>query len=184
LLRNITFDGSPVIPPGSEIGVTYYYEDSMSFTPINPGEQFGRAGGGRAGFPEDGTAYIDLAFGDSLSGSRGGSIRFGLYSFDLAEFSILYNYPWTVQFIGYRPDGSSVTTEFTTDGIIDGNGPLPDFQTFYFDDRFSDLVKFELPNHRVAMDNLVFFDVVPEPSSFALLLAGGVMVYALRRRRR
>ena len=40
--RSVTFDHSP-IPPGSDIGVTYYFEKSMTFTPINPGQQFGRA---------------------------------------------------------------------------------------------------------------------------------------------
>jgi len=185
--RTITFDGPPVIQPGWIVGVTYYYEDSMSFAPINDGDQFGRSGGDVPFFPENGTAYIQQALGDSLTGYRAQlptPSQFGLYSVDLAEFSTLYNYPWTVEFIGYRPDGSTVTIDFTTDGIIDGTGPLPDFQTFYFDDRFSDLVRFEVPDHRFAMDNLVFFDVVPEPSSFALLLAGGALVWTLRRRRR
>ena len=92
--------------------------------------------------------------------------RFGLFSVDLAEFSTLYQFPATVQFIGYRPDGSTVTTNFVTDGIIDGTDPLADFQTFYFDECFADLVRFEVPTYRYALDNLVVYPV-SEPSSVA-----------------
>ena len=178
-LRTITFDGPPTIPPGTGIGVTYYYKNSMTFIPVDIGDQFGRMGGGRTAFPENGTAYLILAAFDSLSGSRGGVSRFGLYSVDLSEFSTLYGFPRTIQFIGYRPGGSTVVAEFTTDGIIDGTGPLPDFQTFYFDQRFSDLVRFEVPTHTYALDNLVFFDVVPEPGT-GTLLALGTALFALR----
>ena len=46
--RTITFDGSPVVPPGWNIGVTYYYEDSMTFRPLPlyGDDQFTRGGGG------------------------------------------------------------------------------------------------------------------------------------------
>ncbi len=175
-LRPIRFNGPPVIPVGTDIGVTYYYEDSMTFRPISAGDQFGRMGGGRTAFPENGTAFLILGAFDSLSGSRGGISRFGLYSVDLSEFSTLYGFPKTVQFVGYRLDGSIVTTGFTTDGIIDGTGPLADFETFYFDQSFSDLVRFEVPSYGFAMDNLVFFDVIPEPASGALLLLGAGLV--------
>lgn len=183
--RTITFDGYPLVPPGQDIGYTYYWEDGMIFTPISPGEQFGRAGGGREGFPHDGTAYVLQGAFDTFSGHRDGGTRFGLFSADLAEFSILYDVPKTVQFIGYRPDGSTVTTEFTTDGIIDGTGPLADFETFYFDEQFADLVRFEVPSHGYALDNLVYFNVIPEPSAPALvLLAVGIRWMCKRRRSR
>jgi hypothetical protein len=106
--------------------------------------------------------------------------RFGMVSVDLAEFSTLYPTPRTVRFVGYRPDGSTVTTDFTTDGIIDGSGPLPDFQTFYFDSRFSDLVRLEVPTPDWALDNMAFSYVVPEPGTTALvLLAGAVAAFRL-----
>lgn len=174
-LRTITFEGPPGIPPGTDIALTYYYENSMTFTPMNPGEQFRRMGGGRNDFPENGSAYLILAAFDSLSGSRGGKSRFGISSVDLAEFSTLYSFPRTVQFIGYRFDGTIVSTDFTTDGFIDGTGPAADFQTFYFDNRFSDLVSFAVPTHIYALDNLVFFDVIPEPSANDLLLLGAAL---------
>ncbi len=185
-LRTIRFNGPPAISPGTDIAVTYYYEDSMTFTPIFPGDQFRRMGGGRTDFPENGTVFLILAAFDSLSGSRGVVSRFGLFSVDLSEFSTLYNAPKTVQFIGYRSDGTVVTADFTTDGTIDGTGALPDFQTFYFDNRFSDLVRFEVPSHTYALDNLVFFDVVPEPGTGALFVLGGLLVglEVLKRARR
>ena len=155
----------------------------MTFTPMNSGDQFGRMGGGRAGFPENGSAFLILAAFDSLSGSRGSVSRFGLYSVDLAEFSTLYAFPAVVQFVGYRSDGGIVTTEFTTDGIMDGTGPFPDFQTFYFGAEFSNLVRVDAPSHTYALDNLVFFDVIPEPGTWALLIAGGALLCVLRRRK-
>jgi len=87
-----------------------------------------------------------------------------------------------VQFIGYQTDETTVTTEFTTDGIIDGTGPLADFQTFYFDERFSDLVKFEVSNYGYALDNLTV--AVPEPSLANLLLVGACALYVFRRAKR
>lgn len=173
--RTITFD-VPTLPPGTGIATSYYYEDSMTFIPIDPSEQFSRAGGGREAFPENGTTYILQALTYSLSGSRGGVSRFGLFSVDLSEFSTLYQLPRTVQFIGYRSDGTVVTADFTTDGTIDGTGSLPDFQTFYFDNRFSDLLRFEVPTHTYALDNLVFFDVVPEPGTGALFVLGTALL--------
>jgi len=156
----------------------------MTFTPMIPGDQFRRMGGGRASFPENGSAFLILAAIDSLSGSRGQVSRFGLYSVDLSEFSTLYAFPAVVEFIGYRPDGGIVTTEFTTDGIIDGTGLLPDFQTFYFGEEFSNLVRFDAPSYGYALDNLVFFDVIPEPGTWALLLIGGALLCVRRRRNR
>jgi hypothetical protein len=106
---------------------------------------------------------------------------FDLLSVDLAEYSIIAPNAVTVPFIGYRPDGSTITVSFTTDGIIDGTGPMADFQTFQFGAEFSGLTRVGIPAYGWSLDNL--FVSVPEPSSFALLLAGGVMFCALRRRR-
>lgn len=47
-LRTITFDAPPLVALGSGVLVHYYYEDSVTFTPIGVGDQFSRAGGRRA----------------------------------------------------------------------------------------------------------------------------------------
>ena len=170
----VTFDGLPYVAPGSDIGVTYYYEAGVEFKPVVPNGLFGRAGGGRAGFPDNGTAYILNGFGDSLAATLQSGGRFGLVAVDLSEFSTFYPVPRIVEFVGYRPDGTTVTTEFTTDGIIDGTGPLADFQSFYFDSRFADLLRIEVPTYRYALDNMVF-STIPEPSSYALMVLGATL---------
>lgn len=181
-----TFDGPPHIAPSDEFAINYYYEQGMVFTPIGAG-QFGRSGGEPAitAFPRNGTAYLYAQLGYSLSVNSLNGARFGLVSVDLAEFSTLYQTPLSVQFIGYKHDGSTVTTQFITDGIIDGAGPLDDFETFYFDARFADVTRVEVPTYRWSLDNMVFSNVIPEPSSLVLAIVGtSILVLRSFRRRR
>ena len=122
---------------------------------------------GATNFAYNGTAYLFGALGDSLAFRRQSGAAFGLVSVDLAEFSILYQTPLTVQFIGFAPGGSTVTNVFVTDGIIDGgNGPLEDFQTFYFDSQFANVTRVNVPGYGWSMDNLTF--IIPEPSVWQL----------------
>lgn len=180
----VTFDGPPAIGPTDAIVITNYTEQDVGFTGIGPNGRFGRSGGAEVNeaFPRDGSAYIVAAFGDSLALSSLSGQRFGLVSVDLAEFSTFYNFPRTVQFVGYKPDGSIVMTELTTDGVIDGSGPLADFQTFTFDSRFADLIRVEVPTDTWSLDNMVFSQI-PEPASAALLLLGGLLFLAFRIRK-
>jgi hypothetical protein len=80
----ITFDGPPIIPPGSDIGVTNYYEAGMLFRPIGdqPGVQFGRVGSGDPRDPDNGTAYLRAAIGDSLQFSFTNGAAFDLVGVD------------------------------------------------------------------------------------------------------
>lgn len=116
----------------------------MTFTPIWAGSKFGRTGGEVAGGAYSGSAFVTGAFTYSLA-VTGSPPRFGLVSVDLAEYSLVVSDPVAVRFVGYRFDGSIVTTDFTTDGVIDGTGPLADFQAFYFDSRFADVLRVEVP---------------------------------------
>jgi hypothetical protein len=184
LQYRVTFEGPRPIARGDAVSIAQDLEQGMWFraigpVPASPPYHLSRAGGGLEGFSENGTAYLRALFGDSLAVSTWSGQRFALVSVDLAEFSILYQTPLTVTFIGYRPDGSTVMTEFVTDGIIDGSGPLADFQTFNFDSRFADLVRVEIPTYGWSLDNMMFSQV-PEPAAVALLVVGGLLFWALR----
>lgn len=106
--------------------------------------------------------------------------EFSLVSVDLAEWSTGYPEPVSVRFLGYKSDGSTVTAHLVTDGIIDGTGPLADFETLYFDSRFTGLTRVEIPTTTWHLDNLVI--TVPEPSVGSLVLLGlGVLAFKRRK---
>lgn len=136
-------------------------------------------GGGNSFSPENSTAYLQAGLGSSLMFSLLDGRTFDLISVDIAEYSTLFPNPLTVHFIGYRSDGSIVTTDLTTDGVIDGTGPLADFQTFYFDSRFSNLSRVEIPTTGWSLDNLIITPV-PEPGSAVLIVLGGSLLGILR----
>jgi len=134
-----------------------------------------------SGAPDDGTAYLAAAFTQSLKFSLTNGSTFDLVSVDLGEYSTAFAQPITVHFVGYRSDGSTVTTDLVTDGIIDGTGPLADFQTFTFGPEFTGLTRVEIPTWAWSLDNL--YVSAPEPGSGPLFLAGGGLAWALKRRR-
>ncbi len=130
-------------------------ESGILFSGIN-GNGFTRNGGGVSFYPADGGAYLQaLAVPpEGLVFRASNDSLFGLVSVDLAEYSTVFPLPLTVQFIGYYMDGSTVTTSFTTDGIIDGTGPLQDFQTFLFPNKeWSGLKRVEIPTSGWSLDN-------------------------------
>ena len=178
----ITFDGQP---PGTGAFVQQYYEANMWFRPlgiVGPGNGFVRQGGAFFLAPENGTAYLQAALGNSLVFSFLDNSVFDLVSVDLAEYSTTVPNAVTVPFIGYRSDGSVVNASFTTDGIIDGTGPIADFQTFHFGPEFSGLTRVEIPTFGWSLDNLV---VVPEPGTWSLIILGaGVASILFRNGRR
>jgi hypothetical protein len=184
----VTFDGPPYIAPGTGKVVTSYSEQGTYFQPIGGAgtdNKFGRAGGGVAYLPENYSAYLLMGAFSSMEVHAVAGAAFGVVSVDLAEFSTLYDYPSTIPFVGFRSDGTIARTSFTTDGIIDGTGPLADFETFYFDARFNDLVRLEVPTYGWALDNMVF-SAVPEPTTLGLLCMGALAFIgaAMRRVRR
>jgi hypothetical protein len=182
----VGFEGPPVQSPGSAAFVQQYFEAGLWFRPlgvVEPGNGFIRNGGGIAQTPENGTSYIQTSMGDSLLFSFTDNSLFDLTSVDLAEYSKVVPDAVTVQFTGYYLDGSTVTTSFTTDGIIDGTGPLADFQTFNFGSGWTGLTRVEVPGYGWSLDNLVVGVAVPEPASGALLLAGGLAIWLARRKR-
>lgn len=106
---------------------------------------------------------------------------FDLISVDLAEYSTVVPDAVTVQFVCYFANGSIYTETRTTDGIMDGTGPLVDFQTFYFRG-LTGLTRVEVSTGVWSLDNVVVGGV-PEPTGAALLLLGGGLLWLARRRR-
>jgi hypothetical protein len=147
------------------------------------------------------TGYVAMIQGDRAritraSGDSGGASGpndeppvptepFTALAIDLSEYSAFTDIPTTVTITGVRPDGSTVTASFTTDGVFDGPGGSPDFETFEFPNAFAGVVAldFESPiegRDAYAFDN-VRVEAVPEPVAPALV---GFVALALGRRRR
>ena len=178
---HITFDGPPIQPPGTAALVQRYDEGGISFTPIGL-VGFVRVGENPVSFrPDNGSAYLQALLGSDLRIRLTGGSPFDLLSVDLAEYSTVVPDAVTVHFVGYRFDGSIVTQDFTTDGIIDGTGPGVDFETFHFGPEFSNLSRVEIPTYGWSLDNLV---VVPEPGAWSLILLGTVVATILFRNAR
>jgi hypothetical protein len=127
-----------------------------------------------------------------LQGSLGDSLMFGMddgssfdpVSVDLAEYSailLLTQGPETVHFVGYRQDGTVLTTDITTAGIF--NGVAPVFTNFTFSPEFSGLVRVEIPMFP-SLDNLTLRRSVPEPGIGALVGVGAAVLGLRRFRRR
>ncbi len=108
---------------------------------------------------------------------------FNFLSFDIAESFTNVPGPVTVKVVGYHVMGQTVTNIFTTDGINDGTGPLSDFQRFFVDSQFQNIYRIDILGGPYALDNLILSNV-PEPTagSFALLGAGGAVVWSRFRR--
>jgi hypothetical protein len=164
----VTFQPA-ALPGGGKIIYTWS-EQGLMFTPsahLTSNDIFDE------GYPYNGGAYIqNIGFPQTLTITSIDAQPFSVFSVDLAEYST--DPPITpvgVTFLGEYLDGSTVDITFTTDGIIDGNGPLPDFETFYFPTSFSGLRKLTLQStsfDAYSMDNLQA-EVIPEPSVISLI---------------
>jgi hypothetical protein len=170
----ITFDGPPLLAPGAGRIEGLYTEGGMFFTQHSG---FGRQNSGREEWPDNGSMYLlsDNYLVPVVAASTDYSL-FGLVSLELAEWNTAYPDAVTVHFIGYRPDGSTVVADRTSDGIIDGTGPLADFQTFYFEG-FTGLSRLEMLGS-FSLDNMTV--VIPEPTGVALLALGALLACAAR----
>ena len=180
----LRFEGPPFLPPNTDRVVQEYSESGFVFTPIDPNAPW--AGFVRAAtpttdliWPDNGTSYLQADLTSTLKFSTVAGSSFSLLAVDLAEYSTVVPDAVTVHFIGYRPDGFVITTDFTTDGIMDGTGPLADFQTFQFGPEWSGLTRVEIPTFGWSLDNLVVS--IPEPAS-GLLVGLGLLGMSLFRR--
>jgi len=182
---NFKFEGQT---PGTQLQLGTYSESGMQFQVIAPGGIF-LSGGGIAGYPDNGSGYLNMLDGD-LGGVRfnfSPLALFNLVSFDAAEWHSGTG-PATLQVIGYKIQIMgpiyTVTNYFTLDGINDGTGPLQDFETLHLDSSFMNVFQVDIPGVRFAMDN-VAISGVPEPSVGALIALAtfsGIACSRLRRK--
>lgn len=170
----IFFDSGPPLP-GLAFAVLDYYESGMLFRPINQEWIYIRRGGAGSSYPENGTTFLQSGpSGSSLAFNLDPIDIFDLVSFDLAERSGPAPAD-TVRVVGYRHDGTVVSRDIALDGIIDGTGPLADFETITFDESFRDLDRVEIPISSWSLDNLVVSQTIPEPTALSTFLVGLVL---------
>ena len=160
----VTFDEPPVVPLGSYRLEREYFESGVWFRTDSPVLYFQltRHNSTQPG-ANNGTTHLTHPPGGTVLFSLANSTEFSLVSLDLARATVAEPDPANVTFLGYRSDGSTVSTNYTVSGFV--------FETFNFGVEFSGLTRMEVPGTYWAIDNVVF-SVVPEPSAVALLLLG------------
>ena len=95
-----------------------------------------------------------------------------------------------IQVIGTFADSSTISTTFTMDGVVDGSGGRIDFETFSLGTDWINLVSARIvntdPNSNqglFSVDNINIIPV-PEPETYAMLLAGlGLLGFMIRGRK-
>jgi hypothetical protein len=162
-----------------------YSESGMLFWNAYGPEHLTLLQSGWSGYPDNGSQYLGSGGVDLLT-FRFDTVPttyFNLVSLDLAEG--IYAGPSTLQIIGYPAMSPPVTNTITTDGIMDGPGGQPDFETFYFGTDFQHVNRIQITTDRWCLDNVVISGI-PEPSARGLLLLGAACAFGrswIRRRR-
>jgi hypothetical protein len=121
---------------------------------------------------------------DSASMVQLNSDAFNLLSFDFGEDffepGLFDYYPTTLEVRGYTAGGGVVSISFEVDGLFDGSGGFPDFQSVSLTG-FSNLQSVEFIGSGGSLGNTFVLDniqvsPIPEPASIGLLglVAGGL----------
>ena len=159
---------------------------TQGFTFSTPASNFFVCNSTRANLPSNGTITIGSEQPTVTTMTRDGGGTFPLVSIDLAELFVGLPAADQVQIDGSLAGGGVVSVTFDLDGINDGPGGLDDFETFLLPGGFSDLTSVVFTGlNSQGQDPRFTFDnvVVPEPAT-ALLLCGGMVALAARRRSR
>ncbi|MBE2181093.1 MAG: S8 family serine peptidase [Chthoniobacterales bacterium] len=109
-----------------------------------------------AGYPNNGTYYArsSAVSEQNFSIRHSQGLPFAIHSVDLAEYSSLFATPKTLTFTGHKIGAGTITQSFVLDGVIDGTGPVEDFQRFVFDSRFTNLAKVTVAPGGFQIDNI------------------------------
>ena len=154
--RLITFDkpgfmGGPFEfnPSMEEQGFVFYLASSYMYLEGPPYS-------GSAFIPNNGTmqARFSTAQRPTLIYHRD-NLPFTVYSVDLAEYSTGTQPNNSILCVGHKTNGATVSCTLYLDGVIDGSGPLADFETFAFPADFTDLASLELPESGYSLDNMI-----------------------------
>jgi len=153
--------------PNTGIGAPYYYEDgfiskawgptsSESPYPNYPDWEPSMSSGGPGQLPDNNTRFLRFSRECSYEvfGLKGEI--FNAVSVDLGEYSHLFTRPHTVGFVGTKADGSTVSTEFTLDGIVQ-------FEQFQFPESFQGLIHLRATTDLCSLDNLKLLVFPPPP---------------------
>lgn len=131
-------------------GMGYVHHGYRITAPPNDWIRLSSGGGIRA---NNGGFYLSVATAVPITLVHADGLPFEILSLDIAEYSTVA-IPSHVDFEGLKSDGSQVTFRFIPDAVIDGDGPLNDFQTVHFPEGWSDIVSLQMLNGKVALDNI------------------------------
>jgi hypothetical protein len=132
--------------------------------------------------PPAGVANAGIGF------ERSDAALFSVESLRVAEYSQGFAFPVTVRFVGIQ-ESAVVEQLFSTDGLVDGPGGVPDFETVGLGPEFQNLIRFEVLGLAgagaiefggFAIDDVVY-TLLPEPGTAWLLALG--LACAIRRSR-
>jgi PEP-CTERM motif len=169
-------DHRDILPPGTGVETRGFY--------YAPGPIYGSSGFNdlHISHKEDFRAYNETTVGishDDVVLTKVGGGTFSLHRFDFAGEPD--NEEVRFKVTGVLEDNSTITKYFTPDGKVDGMGGVDDFEKFYLDSNWTNLVKvtwthtgYGTDRGLFALDNIVVDQpkTIPEPSTITMLGLG------------